>query len=66
VLKTGAHRHMEILVPEVSEPTVDSTDLYNRCRARWAKRRTDIEWEIQQRTRIDAGRQNREALDGWE
>jgi hypothetical protein len=66
VVKSGAHRQQEVLVPEVAEPESDSADLYNRCRARWAKRRTDIEREIRNRVRNDAQRQNREALHGWE
>jgi len=66
VVKSGAQRHQEVMVPDVAEPAADYADLYNRCRMRWAKRRTDIERDIQQRSRVDAQRQNREALDGWE
>jgi len=66
VVKSGAPRHQEVLVPDVAEPVADYADLYNRCRRRWAKRRTDIERDIQQRSRIDAQRQNREALHDWE
>jgi hypothetical protein len=66
VVKSGANRHQEVLVPEVIEPDADSADLYNRCRARWAKRRTEIEREIQARVRVDAQRQTKEALHGWE
>jgi len=65
VVKSGAHRHQEVLVPSVAEPDVDYADLYNRCRARWARRRTDIEAEIRQRHR-QANRRTEEVLDGWE
>jgi hypothetical protein len=66
VIKSGAHRQQEVLVPEVAEPTDDTTDLYNRCRARWAKRRTEVEREIRGRIRADAQGQTREALHGWD
>lgn len=65
VVKSGAHRHQEVLVPSVAEPDADYADLYNRCRARWARRRTDIEAEIRQRHR-QANRRTEEVLDGWE
>jgi hypothetical protein len=66
VVKSGAHRHQEVLVSEVAEPDGETADLYNRCRARWAKRRTDVEREIRGRVRADAQGQTREALHGWE
>src|SRR5712691_1773084 len=65
VVKSGSHRPMEVLVPNVAEPDADSTDLYNRCRARWARRRTDIEAEIRRRHQ-QANRRTEEALDDWE
>src|SRR5580658_48849 len=65
VIKSGAHRHHEVLVAEVAEPTDDTTDLYNRCRAKWARRRTEIEAEIRQRHQ-QASRRSEEVLDGWE
>ena len=65
VVKSGSHRHQEVLVPDVHQPDADSTDLYNRCRARWTRRRTDIEAEIRQRSR-DAQRGSEEVLDDWE
>src|SRR5258708_31730509 len=34
VVKSGSHRHQEVLVPNVNEPAADYADLYNRCRAR--------------------------------
>ena len=65
VVKSGAHRHQEVLVPNVADPGADATDLYNRCRARWARRRTDIEAEIQQRHRL-ANRRTEEVLNDWD
>jgi energy-coupling factor transporter ATP-binding protein EcfA2 len=65
VVKIGSHRHQEVLVPEVTQPDADSADLYNRCRARWARRRTEIESEIRQR-HLQAKRSSGEVLDEWE
>ena len=65
VVKTGSRRAQEVLVPNVAEPTADYTDLYNRCRARWARRRTDIEAEIRQR-HARASRSTEEVLDDWD
>jgi hypothetical protein len=65
VIKSGSHRHQEILVPNVTQPNADYSDLYNRCRARWAKRRTDIESEIRQRQQL-ASRPTTEVLNDWE
>lgn len=65
VVTSGSHRPQEVLVPNVPEPNADYTNLYNRCRARWARRRTDIEAEIRQRHQ-DASRRTDEVLDAWE
>jgi len=65
VVKSGSHRHKEVLVPNVAEPSADYSDLYNRCRARWARRRTDIEAEIRQRHQ-QASRRSEEVLNDWE
>jgi hypothetical protein len=65
VLKSGSHRPQEIVVPTVRQPDADASDLYNRCRARWARRRTDIEAEIRLRHQ-QASRRSEEALDEWE
>ena len=64
VVKSGSHRHQEVLVPNVAQPEADSTDLYNRCRTRWARRRTDIEAEIRGRHQ-QANRRTEEVLDDW-
>jgi hypothetical protein len=65
VVKSGHERFREAVVPTVAEPRVDYADLYNRCRARWARRRTDIEAEIRAR-RQQAGQRTEEVLNGWE
>ncbi len=65
VVKSGAHRYREVLVPNVADPDVDATDLYNRCRARWARRRTEIETEIRQRHQL-ANRRTEEVLNDWD
>src|SRR5450755_943359 len=65
VIKSGSHRHQEVLVPNVTQPDADSTDLYNRCRARWTRRRVDIEAEISERNR-QASRGAEEVLNDWE
>lgn len=64
IVKSGSHRPQEVLVPNVDEAEADSTDLYNRCRARWARRRTDIEAEIRARHQR-ASRTTEEDLNDW-
>jgi hypothetical protein len=65
VVKSGSHRHQEVLVPNVVQPAADSADLYNRCRARWARKRIEIEAEIRQRHQ-QSTRRNEEVLNDWE
>ncbi len=65
VVKSGSHRHQEVLVPNVAEPVAEYSDLYNRCRARWARKRSDIESEIRQRHQ-QASRRSEEVLNDWE
>ena len=65
VVKSGSRRPQEALVPTVNQPDADYSDLYNRCRAKWARRRTVVEAEIRQRHQ-QASRRSEEVLDGWE
>ena len=65
VVKSGHERWQEALVPSVDEPKVDFTDLYERCRARWARKRTEIEEEIARRQAV-VSRTSKEALNDWE
>jgi hypothetical protein len=65
VVKSGSLRHQEVLVPKVADSDADDSDLYNRCRARWARPRSDIEAEIRQRHH-HANRTTEEKLNDWE
>jgi hypothetical protein len=65
VIKSGSRHAQQVLVPNVQQPEADQTDLYNRCRARWARRRTEVEAEIRRRHQ-QANRRTEEVLDGWE
>ncbi len=65
VVKSGHERWREVIVPTVDEPKVDWTDLCDRCRKRWARKRAEIEAEIAQRQAF-VMRSDKEALDGWE
>jgi hypothetical protein len=65
VVKSGSRRTQEVLVPNVAESEADYTDLYNRCRARWARRRANVEAEIRARHR-NANRLSEEVLNEWE
>ena len=66
VVKSGHERHARVVVPEFQPPGADYQGLYNRCRARWARRRNEVEREIRGRVRMDPGEETREALHDWE
>jgi hypothetical protein len=65
VVKSGHHRFVHAAVPEVRDPQADYRDLYNRCRARWTRKRADVEQEILARQSIAHGQSQQEVLDGW-
>ena len=65
IVKTGAERWQQTLVPTLAEPKTDPSDLYARCQARWARKRSDIEADIRERQAV-TGRKTKEALDAWE
>lgn len=65
VVKTGAERWQQAVVPTLAEPKTDPANLYARCRARWARTRNDIEAEIRQRQTV-ATRATNEVLHDWE
>ena len=46
IVKSGSQSWQEIIVPRIEDSPVAYSDLYDRCRKRWARRRTDIEKEI--------------------
>lgn len=65
ILKSGHHRFLRAVVPDISTPTADASDLLARSLARWARRRTDVEAQI--RTRHQSMRiSTNEALHEWE
>lgn len=65
VIKTSYERWCEGVVPTLTEPKIDFSDLYRRCRARWARKRTDVEQEITRRQAVVSG-SNNEVLHDWE
>jgi len=74
VAKVGHHRNAEGVVPQLPNPRAEATGLMDRCRVRWARRRTEIEAEIRRRVPPPTNRNtNREQeaeghdpLDQWE
>src|SRR5215813_7176878 len=52
IAKSANYPATHLRVPHVARPEAGHRDLYDRSRTRWARRRTDIEREIQQRQRI--------------
>jgi hypothetical protein len=65
IVKTGSERWQQVAVPQITDPKVDTTDLYNRCRSRWARKRSDIEEEIRLR-QATVTRSTKEALNDWD
>jgi hypothetical protein len=65
VVKTGAERWQQTIVPTLTEPNADPSDLIARCRSRWARKRSDIETEIRERQAV-ATRATNEVLHEWE
>jgi hypothetical protein len=49
VIKSGHYHWRHAVVPQLSAPEGDYSDLYERCRRRWARRRVEVEQEIQAR-----------------
>ena len=65
IVKSGHHRWQQARVPDVEDPAVDPSDLYRRCRERWARPRDAIEQEIRQRHSAFA-RSSNEVLHEWD
>src|SRR5712691_6354659 len=65
VIKTSFERWREGVVPTVTEPKIDFSDLYCRCRARWARNRSEVEQEIARRQAV-VTRSSNEILHDWE
>jgi len=49
VVKSGADPWQEIRTPRVDDPRLSYSNLYDRCRERWALRRSRVEEEIAMR-----------------
>jgi Fe-S cluster assembly ATPase SufC len=65
IVKTGSARRQEGIVPPLAEPKADATDLYNRCRVRWARKRSEIEEDIRRR-QLAVNQSTKDAIDDWE
>lgn len=65
VVKTGYERWMQGAVPTLNDPKVDFSDLYRRCRSRWARKRSEVEGQIARRQSI-INRNSNEILHEWE
>ncbi len=65
IVKSGHHRWYHAAVPDVPTLRIDTRDLYDRCRRRWARPRREVEAEIAQRQRR-ATASNEEVLHAWE
>jgi hypothetical protein len=63
VVKSGHHDWQHGRVPTVDDIHADSTALYERCRRRWARPRTQVEADIQRRQHTA---RPTEVLDAWE
>jgi hypothetical protein len=73
VSKIGNHAFQHGTVPQLPNPRVETNGLIERCRARWARRRTEIEEEIRRRVPPAAPtpqnqqeNENNDRLDNWE
>jgi hypothetical protein len=64
IFKSGSQPLRRLVVPDVKVERADYTDLYNRCRQRWARPRIDIEADIEKRQA--SAKSSREVLDAWE
>lgn len=65
VIKTGHQRWQRAVVPLLHRAEADYADLCRRSRARWAKRRIEVENEIAQR-HTHANRSSNEVLHDWD
>jgi hypothetical protein len=65
VIKSGYERWCEGVVPTVFESKIDSSGLYKRSRARWARKRSEIEQEIARRQSV-VNQSNNQVLHDWE
>lgn len=65
LIKSGHRAYQQALVPTVLRPKVNFRDLYERCRKRWGRLRTDIQAEITKRQPSKKSSAD-EVLNDWE
>jgi hypothetical protein len=53
IVKTGFERRMEGVVPVLNDPQVDFSGLYQRCRERWARKRSEVDQDIAARQKVE-------------
>jgi hypothetical protein len=63
-MQSGNDRAVQVQIPQIDQANTAIGDLRERSRARWARSRTEIEREIQQRRGHAVA--EREALNEWE
>ncbi len=64
IVKTGHERWWEAQVPTLKESKLDYSDLYDRCRKRWARKRSEVEEDIARR--VAGATRTEEVLHDWE
>lgn len=65
VVKTGYERRMEGAVPILCDSKTEYSDLYRRCRMRWARKRNEVEREIATRQKV-VNQSASDTLHDWE
>jgi len=66
VVKRGHERWLQVQVPYVQLPQADYTDLYRRCRQRWATPRPQVERQILDRQLGFSQTERGETFNDWE
>jgi len=52
VVKTGSEHWQEIIARQIDDPKVNSSSLYDRCRRRWARPRSEVEQDVASRHKL--------------
>jgi hypothetical protein len=65
VVKSGNDHWKQVLAPKIDLLKTDYRDLYERSQKRWARKRSEVEQEIQRRVPKSAD-MGKEQLDAWE
>lgn len=66
IVRRGSQKWRQFKVLDVPAPTRTESDLRERVLERWAKRRSDVEAEIQQRQQLQTTCNTGEDLDEWQ